>query len=257
MVPNVLITGGSSGIGRACVQRFAQAGAKVCFTYHGGQERAKALVDEIGGDACTPLPLDLGDHASVVALADSLPWPVDVLVNNAGLGSQTVEAYASEEHAQDEALLKVNALGPLWLTKQLIDGMLDRGKGAIINISSVGGGITEFPGFRLADTMSKAAVASMTRALAARLAHDPVDVFAICPGATETHMLEASTLDALDDDQRATLLESLPRGRLIQPEEIAELAHFLTTEPAAVLHGAVIDASMGLGVHPGLITGGP
>jgi NAD(P)-dependent dehydrogenase (short-subunit alcohol dehydrogenase family) len=92
--------------------------------------------------------------------------------------------------------------------------------------------------------------------LSAELVHTPVDVFTICPGAVETSMFEASTLGPLSPAQRAGLVSRLPKGRLIQPEEVAELTWWLCGDHARVLHGAVLDSSLGLGVHPGLMTGG-
>jgi NAD(P)-dependent dehydrogenase (short-subunit alcohol dehydrogenase family) len=103
--------------------------------------------------------------------------------------------------------------------------------------------------------MSKAALAYLTRHLAAELVHQPIGVFAICPGVVETTMLQESTLDQLPAPRRRELVARLPQGRLIQPREIAELVWWLATDAAQVLHGSVIDASMGLGVHPGLLTG--
>ncbi len=103
--------------------------------------------------------------------------------------------------------------------------------------------------------MSKAALAYLTRHLAAELVHQPISVFAVCPGAVDTTMFQESTLIPLPAQQRLAFTARLPQGRLIEPIEIAELTWWLATGDARVLHGAVIDASMGLGVHPGLITG--
>jgi NAD(P)-dependent dehydrogenase (short-subunit alcohol dehydrogenase family) len=193
------------------------------------------------------------DHERLVA---ELPGPVDVLINNAAVGSKTVEQYVpGPGHAQDAAFLQINAVGPLWLSEQLLPGMRARGRGTIVNVASVGGGVAQFPGFRVADGMSKAALAYLTRHLAAELVHDPVDVIAICPGAVDTPMFEASTLAGLTPSRRAALESTLPGGRLIHPEEIAELVWWLAGPGAGLLHGAVIDASMGLGVRPGLLGG--
>jgi len=179
---------------------------------------------------------------------------VDVLVNNAAVGSSTVERYVDGgDMARAAAFLQINSVGPLWLVDQLLAGMLDRGYGKIVNVASVGGGIAVFPGFHVADGMSKAALAYLTRHLAAELVHQPVDVFAVCPGAVRTAMLEASTLDRLSPEQFRDLESRLPGGRLLQPCEVAEVVHWLTGPDASMLHGAVIDASMGLGVHPGLL----
>ena len=151
----------------------------------------------------------------------------------------------------------INADGTLKVCQTFLALMADHLKSdplKIINLSSVGGGIQAFPGFRLSDGMSKAAVALLTRQLAAELTDTRVDVFAICPGATNTAMFQASTLNAMTPEQRDMFTAGLPKGRLIAPEEIANLIVFLASEYSTPLHGAVIDASMGLGVRPGLIT---
>jgi NAD(P)-dependent dehydrogenase (short-subunit alcohol dehydrogenase family) len=254
---NVLITGGSNGIGRACVRRFAAGGDRVWFTYRLGRDRAQALVAELSetGAQCGAFEFDQGEWASHEQLLNALPGPVDVLVNNAAVGSKTVVDHVSgADHELVAAFLRINSVGPLWLIQRLLPGMLGRGYGKVVNIASVGGGITVFPGFHVADGMSKAALAYLTRHLAADLVHSPVDMFAVNPGAVATDMLEASTLSGLSPAQRAALEARLPRGRLLRPEEIASVVWWLTGESAVALHGAVIDASMGLGVHPGLIT---
>jgi NAD(P)-dependent dehydrogenase (short-subunit alcohol dehydrogenase family) len=255
----VLVTGGSSGIGRATVERFARGGDQVWFTYRLGRERARELVGRLaaeGMDRVAALEFDQGNWESHLALLERVPEPVDVLINNAAVGSKTVEQYApADERAQDLAMFRVNSIGPLWLAGQSLPSMLERGYGKIVNISSVGGGVAQYPGFRWADGMSKAAIAFFSRQLSAELVHAPVDVFAVCPGAVETSMFQASTLERLSGAERAEFVSRLPKGRLIQPKEIAELVWWLCGDDARVLHGAVIDASLGLGVHPGLLTG--
>ena len=253
----VLVTGGSSGIGRAAVARFAAAGDRVWFTYRSGRDRAERIVAEhaAAGAEVAAFPFEQGDWVSHQRLAAELPGQVDVLVNNAAVGSKTVESQVDGEAEQAAAFFRVNSLGPLWLAQQLLPEMLQRGDGVVVNVASVGGGIATFPGFHVADGMSKAALTYLTRHLAAELAHEPVRVFAVCPGAVDTEMLRASTLDGLSTTGRDALLARLPGGRLIRPEEVAELIHWLTLPAAALLHGAVIDASLGLGTHPGLLTG--
>jgi NAD(P)-dependent dehydrogenase (short-subunit alcohol dehydrogenase family) len=256
----VLITGGSSGIGEAMVERFVGQGDQVWFTYCSGADRAEQILDglrEKGHSGVHALAFSQGDWDSHQELMERLAGPVDVLVNNAAVGSSTVQRYSpGPDHLRDAAFFQINSVGPLWLVRQLLPGMIERGYGKIVNIASVGGGVTHFPGFELADGMSKAALAYLTKHVAAECVHTEVDVFAVCPGAVETAMFEASTLEPLTPVQRAELLARLPRGRLIQPEEIADLVWWLCSERAGVLHGAVIDASMGLGVHPGLLSTG-
>jgi NAD(P)-dependent dehydrogenase (short-subunit alcohol dehydrogenase family) len=256
---NVLVTGGSSGIGRDVVRRFSRAGDRVWFTYLTGHERAASLLVELDAEGFAEargFEFSQGDWLSHEDLLARLPGPVDVLVNNSAVGTKTIEKYVQgPAHARDEAFFQINSIGPLWLFRALLPGMLDRGYGKVVHISSVGGGIAQFPGFDVADGMSKAALTYLTRHTAAELAHAPVEVFAVCPGAVDTGMFQASTLDPLTPQRRQALVDGLPKGRLIEPAEIAELVWWLCGEQARVLHGAVIDASMGLGVHPALLAG--
>ncbi|MFY2558430.1 SDR family NAD(P)-dependent oxidoreductase [Corallococcus terminator] len=255
----VLITGGSSGIGAEVVRAMAAQGDRVWLTYHRGRERALALLEEISGGAergHLALPLDQSNAAQVQELVRGLPGPVDILINNAALGTQTVKAEGGgSAWLEDELFFRVNCLGPLWLTRMLVPKMLERGGGTVVMLSSVDGAFAAFPGFRAADGMSKAAIAFLTRQLAAELAHEPVTVVCVAPGATDTPMFRASTLEPLSAQSRRALIARLPKQRLIEASEIAELVRWLCEPQARVLHGAVLDASLGLGAHPGLLTG--
>lgn len=255
MTRNVLVTGGSNGIGRAAVRDFASAGDTVWFTYLRGAARARELVDELAADGAEVVAFEFhqGEWDSHRRLLAALPGPVDILVNNAAVGSKSIEKYHSGPAPERAAaMLRINSLGPLWLTQQLVPGMLARGYGKVVNVASVGGGVATFPEFDAADGMSKAALVQMSRQLAVELVHAPVEVFAICPGAVETDMLGASVLHRLDPPTRAAFEARLPKGRLIRPDEIARAIRWLCTDEATVLHGAVLDASFGLGLAPGL-----
>ena len=193
---NVLVTGGSNGIGRAVVRRFMRSGDNVWFTYLSGRDRADALLAELRetepNSQIAAFEFSQGDRDSHDNLIAALPGPVDVLVNNSALGSKTVEQYVpGPPYQRDAAFLQVNSVGPLWLFQALVPGMLERGYGKVVNVSSVGGGVAAFPGMQIADGMSKAALAYLTRHAAAQLAHAPVDVFAVCPGAVDTPMFRA------------------------------------------------------------------
>jgi NAD(P)-dependent dehydrogenase (short-subunit alcohol dehydrogenase family) len=256
------VTGGFGGIGRACVAALAAHGARVAFTFAEGHESADDVARRVAED-----PEHLSAHGLDLRALDSIErcmqqvmarWGrIDIVINNAAVGSATVAKYASSPSEQDSTMFLINADGTLKVCQTFLTLMADDLKSSplkIINLSSVGGGIQAFPGFRLSDGMSKAAVALLTRQLAAELTDTRVDVFAICPGATNTAMFQASTLNAMSDEQREAFTSGLPKGRLIAPEEIANLIVFLASEYSTPLHGAVIDASMGLGVRPGLIT---
>jgi NAD(P)-dependent dehydrogenase (short-subunit alcohol dehydrogenase family) len=257
-----LVTGGLGGIGRACVQLLLVHGARVAFTFADGQEPESVALEVVAEH-----PESLSAHALDLRYSTSIQkcfkqvlerWGrVDILVNNAAVGSATAAAYGNDRASQDSAMFSINADGTLKMCQAFLESMQNRASDhalKIINIASVGGGIQTFPGFQISDGMSKAAVAFMTRQLAAELTDSMIDVFAICPGATNTGMFQASTLNPMMLEQRAEFIRSMPKGRLIEPEEIANIVVFLASGYSTPLHGAVIDASMGLGVRPGLIT---
>lgn len=258
----VFLTGGLGGIGRACIESLLAHGASVAFSYAEGQksaEIAKTLVATNPAQLSTH-PLDLRFTHSIEACMEAAyaHWGrIDIVINNAAVGSATVAAYAEGAAEQDSVMLTINADGALKVCQtflRLMHTQLKTDSLKLINISSVGGGMQAFPGFRLSDGMSKAAVAFMTRQLAAELTDTLVDVFAICPGATNTKMFQESTLNKLSAEERQTFINALPKQRLIEPTEIANIITFLASSYSTPLHGAVIDASMGLGVRPGLQT---
>lgn len=258
----VLVTGGLGGIGRACVQAFLAHGANVAFTYAAGVESPQVANQELAmhPGRLSAHALDLRDARSIQQCVDDAlaRWgQIHMLVNNAAVGSATVATYAEDMQTQDTTMLHINADGSLKMCQAFLaaaHATLTTVPRKIINFSSVGGGIQNFPGFRLSDGMSKAAVAFMTKQLAAELVHSAVDVFAICPGATNTPMFQASTLNHMTPAEQQAFAASLPKGRLIEPIDIANIVLFLASAYSTPMHGAVIDASMGLGVRPGLIT---
>jgi len=254
-----LVTGGARGIGAAVVEALLAHGANVAQTYNrGGAEAARAV--ELAPDRQSCHLLDLRDRSSVENCFAELAarWGrLDIVVHNAAAGSATVADYEPDAGCQDQALFEINAMGAFWVCRQAVEAMQRSPDGRackLIVIASVGG-VQVFPSMRLSDNMSKSAVVYMARQLAAELAQSHIDVFALCPGATDTAMFRRSTLDKLDESGREALLARLPKRRLITPEEIANVVLFLASEHSTVLHGAVLDASLGLGVHPGLLTG--
>ncbi len=181
------------------------------------------------------------------------------IVFNAALGSGTVKDYAQGSDgldiARDSAMMMVNAMGPLWIYKKVESALLKKETPTkLVFLSSVGGGLTAFPGFTLSDGMSKSAVAFLAKQLAAEHVHTLVDVFCISPGAIESPMFTASTLRHLSPEQRAAFDLAQAKKRLIQPEEIAYWIGQLMLETSTVLHGANIDATMGLASRPGVQT---
>lgn len=255
-----LVSGGMGGVGRETVKMMVAHGLRVILTYAEGFEDAQQAASFAAGlgNHVHALGLNLMDRASVdrcIRDAFALFGTVDILVNNAAVGSATVTAYGDTTGDQDRAMLLINADGTLAMVQAFLAQRATLSidtPAKIINLSSVGGGTTQIPGFRLSDGMSKSAIAFLTRALAAEHVHDSIDVFAISPGAINTRMLQASTLDRMGEDERQAYIAHLPKSRLIEPSEIAAIILFLSSAYSTPLHGSVIDASMGLGVRPGL-----
>jgi NAD(P)-dependent dehydrogenase (short-subunit alcohol dehydrogenase family) len=253
-----LVTGGSQGIGAATAVTLAEAGASVAITYNQSETKAMDVVKEIQhkGSRGIVLPLDLRDEASIrtmVSQAKDDLGRIDIFVNNAAVGSASVAHYANLDK-QDRAMVEINTLGALLCAEAVLPIMVEQNYGKIINISSVGGGVSVFPQFRRSDGMSKAAVAFLSKQIVADYPHHQIDAFTICPGAVDTRMFRESTLDPLPAQERDALIMSLPLGRLIKPQEIADLILFLCSPQAVICRGAIIDASLGLGVRPGLIS---
>lgn len=254
----ILLTGGTQGIGAASVHLLAEKGYELHITYRNSSKIADEFCNQYPGQVFA-YKLDQGDSEAIQKAKFLTDHSWDGIIFNAALGSATVKQYADNQDsfgaANDEAMFRVNALGPLWIYKKVKDALLKRENSSkLIFISSVGGGITAFPRFTLSDGMSKAAVSFLGRQLAAENTHTLIDVFVICPGATETPMFTASTLAQMSPEQRKAFDLAQSKKRLIQPEEISYWLYQLLKPESTVLHGANIDASMGLGVRPGIQT---
>ncbi len=129
---NVLITGGSSGIGKACVEHFANEGHRVWFTYYKGKDRADTIVQALNGFPVYACKFQQGDLDSQKELLSQLPDQINILINNAGLGTKTIEEMSANKEEQDLIMMRVNALGVLWLTEALLPGMKAHAYGKII-----------------------------------------------------------------------------------------------------------------------------
>jgi len=283
----VLVTGGSSGIGKAIAERFAASGHRVLATYLQNEATLTAL--QAAHPRMNSCHLDQGDQDSIETFTNTVrEWlaagaesgaggRLHVLVNNAALGSTTVVQYVNRQlqgracaparrrALEDEALMRVNALGPVWITEAMLPFLEGnqrppsstpsqrRSHSTVVFMGSVGGSIGVFPEYRVTDLMSKAAVAYLSKHLAAEQINSCVDVLCISPGATNTEMFQRSTLHSLADP--AAFVRQMPKQRLLEPEEIAGAVYALSTERwARAFHGGVLDASLGLGVRPGMQT---
>ncbi|MBD3882691.1 SDR family oxidoreductase [Phormidium tenue FACHB-886] len=226
----ILITGASSGIGAACAQAFAEAGARLILAAR-RLDRLTQLAEEIKpfNASVHLLPLDVSDRAQVKATLQALPeaWAsVDVLINNAGLSRGLDKLY--EADVQDwEEMIDTNVKGLLYMTRELVPGMVRQGRGHIINIGSIAGHQT-YPGGSVY-CATKAAVRVLSEGLKLDLMGTPIRVSSVDPGMVET---EFSQVRFHGDAERAN---AVYRGMTpLTPKDIAEIVLFCATRPAHV-----------------------
>ena len=240
-----LVTGAGSGIGRAIAQRFAKAGARVHvgdLNQEAGSETVK-LITDAGGQAEFVL-LDVADEAAVVAASAKI-GALDILVNNAGIGH--VGTILQTESADMDRLYRVNVLGVFMVTKAFIGGMIERRRGSIINIASIGG-IVGVRG-RFAYVTTKFAVVGITKQLALDHSAEGVRCNCICPGRVETPFVQARIKEYPDPEKAYREMSATQLiGRMGQPEEIAAAAHYLASDDAALVTGASLMADGGWSV---------
>ena len=227
----VLVTGASSGIGQACAEEFAKAGARVIVAARRIdrlQDLAQRLQADYGAEVY-PVALDVCDRPQVEATLGHLPAPwnaVDILVNNAGLSRGLEKLH--EGSIQDwEEMIDTNIKGLLYVTRTILPGMVERQRGHVINIGSIAGHQTYPNGNVYCAT--KAAVRSLTEGLKLDLVGTPVRVSSVDPGMVET---EFSDVRFHGDRPRA---EKVYQGVTpLTGTDIAEIVVFCATRPAHV-----------------------
>ncbi|MDZ7702792.1 MAG: SDR family NAD(P)-dependent oxidoreductase [Halobacteriales archaeon] len=240
-----IVTGGAGGIGRATARRLAEAGASVAVTdvdEAGGRSTVEAIRDD-GGEAMFRR-LDVTDHGAFESAFDAVADefdPVDVLVNNAGVGHPP--GWLQETALDDrDDVFRVNIDG-VWNGCHVgVSRMAARGAGAIVNVSSLAG-LVGAPGLATY-SMSKGAVMNFTRSVAAEAGPVGVRVNAVCPGFVETPMVE-EYFGSFEDPEaaRAETVAQYPLRRLGRPEEVADAIVFLASDAASFVtgHGLTID----------------
>ena len=239
-----LITGGMGGIGTAVCRKLAKANGNVVVAnclpgYARKQEWLDAMRNE-GLDNIHGAEGDVSDFDSTAAMVRKIEaeiGPVDILVNNAGV----VRDNMLKKMVLSEwmAVINSNLNSVFNVTKNVIDGMSDRGWGRVVNMSSVNGQKGQFGQTNY--SAAKAGAHGFAKALAQEVIRKGVTVNSVSPGYVETEMVKAIRKDVLDK-----LIAGIPIGRLAQPEEIASLVAFLTSEEAGYITGANIAINGGM-----------
>jgi 3-oxoacyl-[acyl-carrier protein] reductase len=243
----ILVTGGAKGVGAAIVRALAAAGHDVDFTYRSSSEQALALASEIGaahpGRTVTALPLDLSDKTALDAFCEDREGESYFgLVHNAGQPYDSLAAMIVQDKA--EAAMQVNFWAFTRLAKSLMRSMIRAKAGRIVAIGSVAA-LRGNPG-NAAYAASKGALISYAKTLAVETGKRGVTVNVIAPGFVDTDMLAPYAA------YRDKMQGQIPAGRFARPEEVAGLAAFLMSEPAAYITGTVIPIDGGVTAHLGV-----
>jgi NAD(P)-dependent dehydrogenase (short-subunit alcohol dehydrogenase family) len=239
-----VVTGASKGIGKAIAEALAEFGARVVVSSR-KLEAVAAVAQSIrdAGGQAEAVATHLGDAAAIqelVAQACLRFGGVDIVVNNAA-ANPVFGPILDTDAGVFAKIMQVNVLGPLELAKAAYPVMKARGGGAIINIGSVGG-LRPEPGLGLY-SISKAALVSLTKVLAQEWASTGIRANVICPGLVQTKFSAALWQD---EDRLRRFLQSVPLGRIAQPEEIALLAVYLASPASGYCTGAVFTIDGGL-----------
>ena len=231
-----LVTGGTRGIGRAISARLKADGFEVAAGYSGNEEAARATAEELGVMVVKGNVGSFEDCERAVREVESQLGPIDVLINNAGITRDGFFHKMSADQWSD--VIRVNMDSVFNMTRQVINGMRDRGFGRIVNISSINGqkgqiGQTNY-------SAAKAGMIGFTKALALENARKGVTVNCIAPGYIDTEMV-----GAMDEKVLAGIIAQIPVGRLGKGEEIADMVSWLSGERAGYVTGCTLSLNGG------------
>ena len=237
----VLVTGAARGIGAGIARAAAEAGAAVALAdiAEGSVREAAAAL----GARALPLVMDVSDAGSVraaVAEAEARLGPIDALVNNAGI--DVIGPFLESSEEAWERLWAVNLRGTLLATRAVLRGMVARERGRIVNIGSDAGRVGSSG--EAVYSATKGGVIAFTKTLAREVARHGVTVNCVCPGPTDTALLEQ--VREYDEKLHASLARAIPLRRLGRAEDVAAAVVFLASDAANYITGQTLSVSGGL-----------
>ncbi|MEO6654797.1 MAG: 3-oxoacyl-ACP reductase FabG [Pyrinomonadaceae bacterium] len=244
----VLVTGASSGIGRATAELFGKFGASVALTYNkngtGAEEAVEVISSfDIPNAKAIAIHVDVtkdGEIARMVREVEESLGPIDILVNNAGSLVERLRTLELTEERWDE-VMNLNATSGFFAAKAVIPKMLEKGSGVIINVTSIAGRNGGAPG-SIHYSSAKAAMLTMTKGLAKEFAQQGIRVNAVSPGVIDTPYHETFTTS----ETMQNLRNAIPMGREGRPDEVASVIAFLASDAASYLCGETIEINGGL-----------
>ena len=223
-----IVTGGAAGIGAAVVERFRAEGTRT-----------------IVFDLNSPNPVDITDYAAVKKAVDAA-GPVDILVNNAGW--DMFRPFLKTDPAFWQKIISINLVGAMNLLHCVLPGMVERGRGKVVNVASDAGRVGssgEAP-----YSACKGGIIALTKTLAREMASKNVQLNVVCPGLTETNMLEQFMQGAGNPEKlREAYRRAVPMGRLGKPDDLPGAILFFASEDADFITGQVLSVSGGLTMH--------
>ena len=228
----VLISGGSRGIGAQCVRDFSELGYEVYFTYNKSEEKAKEISKETNAVA---IKCDISKSDEVEKIKEFGDF--DILINNAGISE--IKMFQDITESDWNRMFDVNIKGMFLLTKAVVDGMIRKKKGRIINISSMWGEVGA--SCEVHYSASKAAVIGFTKALAKELAPSGITVNCVSPGVIMTEMNSH-----LSEEELKELCDETPVMRVGDVSEVSKAVLYLADEKAGFVTGSVLPVNGGI-----------
>lgn len=235
----ILITGGSRGIGAACVRAFCERGDRVAFFYRSSHETAQALARETGAFAICADVSDAEAVKTAVARAAEALGGIDVLVNNAGVGQ--IKLFSDLTDDDWRRMIDTNLSGAFYVSREVSRLMVAQQKGFIVNIGSMWGKIGA--SCEVHYSAAKAGLRGMTMALAKELGPSHITVNCIEPGVIDTEMNAA-----LDDETRRALCDETPLCRMGSPADVAAAVLFFCSDAASFITGQCLGVDGGFAV---------